>query len=130
MQYKSYLYCAHYHRDAGQHEGEISNNDNNEEYCLVESLRLYSEAACVASAYLCDTKDCMQLMKHFTTVSSLILVDILLSPATATTTSTQNKNTARKWQRQDNAIAAAPWLLGYFDNFLLWEECEQNAYST
>jgi hypothetical protein len=124
-----YLYCAHYHRDAGRRESEISNNnDNNEEYRLVESLRLYSEAARVASAYPYDTKDCMQLMKHFTTVSSLILMDILLSPTTPTTTSTQNKNTARKWQRQDNAIAAATWLLGYFDNLLLWEEREQNAF--
>lgn len=107
-------------------------NDVNREYKrnrwnLVESLRLCSEAGCVASAYSYDTKDCMQLMKHFTTVSSLILMDILLSPTSASTASTQNKNTARKWQRQDNAIAAATWLLGYFVNLLLWEEHEQNA---
>ena len=121
-----YLYCAHYHRDAGRRECE----SDNEEYRLVESLRLYSEAARVASAYPYDTKDCMQLMKHFTTVSSLILVDILLASTNASTatTSTQNKNAARQWQRQDNAIAAATWLLGYFDFLLLWEEREENAF--
>jgi hypothetical protein len=122
-----YLYCAHYHRDAGRREGE----SDNEEYRLVESLRLYSEAARVASAYSYDTKDCMQLMKHFTTVSSLILVDILLASTNISTTSTirsLNKNTARQWQRQDNAIAAATWLLGFFDFLLLWEEREQNAF--
>jgi hypothetical protein len=72
----------------------------------------------------------MQLMKHFTTVSSLILVDILLASTNASTatTSTQNKNAARQWQRQDNAIAAATWLLGYFDFLLLWEEREENAF--
>ena len=56
-----------------------------------------------------------------TTVSSLIAKDILLSP---------NKvggdgKIAWTWQQQDNAIAAATWLLGFFDSLLLWEETEE-----
>lgn len=66
-----YLYCGHYHRDAGR---------NGEEYRLVESLRLYAEATRVACTYRYDSKDCLQLMKHFTTVAALISKDILLAP--------------------------------------------------
>jgi hypothetical protein len=110
-----YLYCGHYHRDAGR---------DGQEYRLVEALRLYSDATRVASSYRYDAKDCLQLMKHFTTVASLISKDILLSPRD----SGGIINDARPWIKDDNAIAAATWLLGFFDSLMLWEEREQNTF--
>ncbi|KAL3762103.1 hypothetical protein ACHAW5_008843 [Stephanodiscus triporus] len=110
-----YLYCGHYHRDAGR---------DGQEYRLVEALRLYSNATRVASSYRYDAKDCLQLMKHFTTVASLISKDILLSPRN----SGGIVNDARPWIKVDNAIAAATWLLGFFDSLMLWEEREQNTF--
>jgi len=68
-----YLYAGHYHKDAGR-------DDPTQEYRLVESLRLYSEASRVASKYQYDSRDCMQLMKHMCTVASLIYRDILMHP--------------------------------------------------
>lgn len=112
-----YLYCGHYHRDAGR---------DGEEYRLVESLRLYAEATRVASSYRYDTRDCLQLMKHFTTVTSLISHDILLSSTWDCREGITND--VRRWQRRDNAIAASTWLIGFFDSLLLWEEREQNAF--
>ena len=112
-----YLYAAHYHRDAGR-------EDQSQEYRLVESMRLYSEASRVACQYRFDAKDCLQLMKHMTTVSSLIAKDILLSPNEVG----GDGKVSRKWQLQDNAIAAATWLLGFFDSLLLWEEQEESQF--
>jgi hypothetical protein len=111
-----YLYCAHYHRDAGR-------DDQDEEYRLVESLRLYAEAARVASTYRYATRDCMQLMKHFTTVVSLIVKDILLLQSDE-----GNTKAARQWQRPENCVAAATWLIAFFDSLLLWEETEQKQF--
>jgi hypothetical protein len=116
-----YLYCGHYHRDAGRDDGE--------EYRLVESLRLYAEAARVASSYRYDARDCLPLMKHFTTVASLIMYDILLSPTRDRGGGIAITNdVSREWHGRDNAIAAATWLIGFFDSLLLWEEREQNAF--
>lgn len=109
-----YLYCGHYHRDAGR---------DGEEYRLVESLRLYAEATRVACTYRYDSKDCLQLMKHFTTVASLISKDILLAPRQE-----DEKPTARCWQHCENAIGAATWLIGVFDSLLLWEEKEHKIF--
>ncbi len=67
------LDAGHYHKDAGR-------DDPTQEYRLVESLRLYSEASRVASKYQYDSKDCVQLMKHMSTVASLIYRDILMQP--------------------------------------------------
>jgi len=111
-----YLYAAHYHRDAGR-------DDQDEEYRLVESLRLYYEAARVASTYRYDTKDCIQLMKHFTTVSSLIVKDILLLQCDEGTT-----KAPRQWHKEDNLVAAATWLIGLLDSLLLWEENEHKQF--
>ena len=110
-----YLYAAHYHRDAGR-------DDEDEEYRLVESLRLYSEATRVASGYRYDAKDCMQLMKHFTIVAALIMKDILLQ------SDDENRKERRTWLQHDNAVAAASWLIGYFDSLLLWEEKEHRSF--
>lgn len=112
-----YLYCAHYHRDAGR-------QDKSQEYRLVESLRLYAEATRVASTYRYDAKDCMQLMKHFTSCASLILKDVLLSSQDDGV----NGKDVRLWQRHENAVAAATWLLGFFDNLLWWEESQQSTF--
>ncbi|KAL7533410.1 hypothetical protein ACHAXR_005213, partial [Thalassiosira sp. AJA248-18] len=118
-----YLYAGHYHKDAGR-------DDQSQEYRLVESLRLYAEAARVASGYRYDTKDCMQLMKHMTTVASLISKDILLLPQKNGGNGKESSSSgiSRTWQRRDNAIAAATWLIGFFDSLLLWEEQEQSTF--
>ncbi len=110
-----YLYCGHYHRDAGR---------DGEEYRLVEALRLYAEATCVACTYRYDSKDCMQLMKHFTTVAALIMKDILLTPRQGG----DEKSASRCWHRVENAVAATTWLIGFFDSLLLWEEKEQKLF--
>eukprot|EP00804_Cyclotella_cryptica_P010613 CCRYP_015190-RA/>CCRYP_015190-RA protein AED:0.03 eAED:0.03 QI:4120/1/1/1/1/0.66/3/59/679 len=112
-----YLYAGHYHKDAGC---LMSSN----EYRLVEALRLYSEATRVASKYKYETKDCMQLMKHMTTVASLISRDILLFPRGGE----DNGKDVRKWKGRDNAVAAATWLLGFYDSLLHWEEREENSF--
>jgi len=121
-----YLYCGHYHRDAGR---------DGQEYRLVESLRLYAEAARVASTYRYDSRDCLQLMKHFTTVSSLISNDILLSPMRDDRMGggggggrTKEDDATRPWRRRDDAVAAATWLIGFFDYLMLWEERTQSAF--
>ncbi len=106
-----YLYAAHYHRDAGR-------EDQSQEYRLVESMRLYSEASRVASQYRYDAKDCLQLMKHMTTVASLIAKDILGGDGKA----------ARTWKCRENAVAVTTWLIGFFSNLLLWEENEENQF--
>ena len=111
-----YLYAAHYHRDAGR-------DDQDEEYRLIESLRLYYQAARVASTYRYDTKDCMQLMKHFTTVSSLIVKDILLLQCDE-----GNTKAPRQWLKQDNLVAVITWLIGLLDSLLLWEENEHKQF--
>ena len=119
IQVYPYLYCAHYHRDAGR-------DDESEEYRLVESLRLYAEATRVASGYKYDTKDCMQLMKHFTTVAALISKDILLLQSDDG--GNGKVKAARSWQRRENAVAAATWLFGFFDSLLFWEEKEYSSF--
>ena len=110
-----YLYCGHYHRDAGR---------DGEEYRLVEALRLYAEATRVACTYRYDSKDCVQLMKHFTTVTTLIIKDILLTPRQGG----DEKRASRCWCHIENAIAATTWLIGFFDSLLLWEENEQKMF--
>jgi hypothetical protein len=112
-----YLYAAHYHRDAGR-------EDESQDYRLAESMRLYSEATRVASQYRYDAKDCLQLMKHMTTVASLIAKDILLLPKEAG----GDGKVARKWKSRENAVAVTTWLIGFFDSLLLWEENEENQF--
>jgi hypothetical protein len=112
-----YLYAAHYHRDAGR-------EDESQDYRLAESMRLYSEATRVASQYRYDAKDCLQLMKHMTTVASLIAKDILLLPKEAG----GDGKVARRWKSRENAVAVTTWLIGFFDSLLLWEENEENQF--
>jgi hypothetical protein len=112
-----YLYAGHYHRDAGR-------EDQSQEYRLVESMRLYSEASRVASTYRYDSKDCLQLMKHMTTVSSLIAKDVLLLPIEVG----GDGKVGRIWKQRDNAVAVASWLIGFFDSLLIWEENEETQF--
>lgn len=112
----SFIDAGHYHKDAGR-------KSSSDEYRLVEALRLYSEAGRVASKYKYDAKDCMQLMKHMTTVASLIQKDILLLPANC-----EDGKCIRVWVCQKNAVAAATWVLSFYDALLFWEEKEQNMF--
>jgi hypothetical protein len=112
-----YLYCGHYHRNAGW---------DGQEYRLVESLQLYAKAARVASSYRYDVRDCMQLMKHFMIVSSLILNDILLSPRDCG--GIMKDDATGPWRSQDDAVADSTWLIRFFDSLMLWEEREQSAF--
>jgi hypothetical protein len=115
----SQLDAGHYHKDAGR-------QSTSNEYRLVEALRLYAEASRVASQYKYETKDCMQLMKHMTTVASLIQRDILQIPADC---NDKSKNvTPRIWTCHSNAVAAATWILGFFDSLLFWEEKEEASH--
>ena len=116
-----YFYAGHYHKDAvwQEQQGRESATcstcifDPEQEYRLVESVRLYSEAARVASQYRYD----MQLMKHMTKASLLMMNDIF-------TTQQQEgqQQQARTWAKAENAVAAGTWLVAFFDSLLLWEE--------
>ncbi|EED90465.1 hypothetical protein THAPSDRAFT_263558, partial [Thalassiosira pseudonana CCMP1335] len=86
-----------------------------EEYRLVEAMRLYSEASHVASSYKYDTKDSMQLMKHMTTVASLLARDVLQVDNGA-------DKEPRNWRHRENGVAFVTWLIAFFDSLLYWEE--------
>lgn len=106
--------AGHYHKDAGR--------DNiYEEYRLVEAMRLYSEASRVASSYKYDTKDSMQLMKHMTTVASLLARDVLQVDNGA-------DKEPRNWRHRENGVAFVTWLIAFFDSLLYWEEREQSSF--
>lgn len=111
-----YLYAGHYHKDADR-------KSSADEYRLVEALRLYSEASRVASKYKYETKDCMQLMKHMTTVASLIQKDFLLSESTS-----HDSKEVRVWTNRANAVSAATWVLAFYDSLMLWEENEGSTF--
>lgn len=122
--YKYFDNTGHYHKDAGR-------DDPGEEYRLVESLRLYAEAARVASGYRYDTKDCLQLMKHMSSVALLIAKDILLLPQKNNGGNGNGKDcssSGRVWQHRENAVAAVTWMIGFFDSLLFWEEKEQSTF--
>jgi len=101
-----YLYAGHYHKDAGCRGGS-------EEYRLAEALRLYSEAGRVAGTYVYDARDSLHLMQQFTAVADLIVKDVLTAVGSAA---------PRAWERPGDAVAAATWLLAFFDHLLSWEE--------
>jgi Menin len=109
-----YFCAGHYHKDAVWEEIQDGENRNSlcqfnagREYRLVESVRLYSEASRVASRYCYD----MQLMKHMTKASKLIMDDILTQ-----------EGMPRTWCQKSNAIATGTWLMAFCDSLLAWEE--------
>lgn len=77
----------------------------------------------MASRYKYKTKDCMQLMKHMSTVASLIKKDCLMSPTTS-----HNSQEVRVWARPSCAVAAATWVLAFYDSLLFWEEKEEKTF--
>ena len=103
-----YLYAGHYHREAG-------NEGPDDEYRLVEAMRLYAQAARVASRYRYETGDCLQLNKHISAVALLIAEDILREGG-------EQKVEPRDWTKLENAVAVCTWLLAFFDSLFLWEE--------
>jgi hypothetical protein len=113
-----YFYAGHYHKDAGSSTTAV--DDPKEEYRLVEALRLYASASRVASQYTYDSKDSLQLLKHMSAVASLMEKDILSSSATIG--GDEKGCSSRVWYSNENALAAATWLLAFFDSLLVWEE--------
>ena len=109
--------AGHYHKDAGR-------KSSTDEYRLVEALRLYSQAAFIASKYKYEAKGCMQLMKHMTTVASLIQKDILLLPRECQ----EDQKEVRSWINRENYVSSATWVLGFYDSLLFWEEKEENSF--
>ena len=109
--YQNYLSfnldAGHYHKDAGK-EGP------DQEYRFVEALRLYSNATRVASKYIYERGDSMQLVKVVTGIAQIILMDILCENG--------NRKQSRKWFHHENAVAVGSWLLAFYDSLLLWEE--------
>eukprot|EP00978_Attheya_sp_CCMP212_P035516 scaffold154963_cov37-Attheya_sp.AAC.1 len=120
-----YFYAGHYHKDAGSSTTGASVDDPKEEYRLVEALRLYASASRVASQYTYDSKDSLQLLKHMTAVASLIDKDILSS---STALGDETVCSSRQWYSNENALAAATWLLAFFDSLLVWEEKAGQAF--
>jgi len=87
-----------------------------QEYRLVEAIRLYSEATRVASQYHYD----MQLMKHTTKAANLIFNDILTQQEQDDIG--QERQRPRTWHREANAVATGTWLVAFLDSLLYWEE--------
>jgi Menin len=119
-----YFCAAHYHKDAiwaqsdkqqqSPKDPDINSSSSycdfnpEQEYRLVEAMRLYSEATRVASQYVYD----MQLMKQTTKAAILIMNDIL-----------SEQDQPRAWCSKSNAIATGTWLIAYYDSLMVWEEC-------
>ena len=125
-----YFCAGHYHKDAvweehansgvasGVNSGSTSSSSEDKQVCvfnpdqeyrLVEAVRLYSEASRVASQYRYD----MQLMKHMTKAAMLTMNDILTQ---------DQQQQPRLWCHKSNAIATGTWLVAFFDSLLYWEE--------
>ena len=104
--------AGHYHKDAGKQNPD-------QEYRLVEALRLYSEASRVASNYTYERGDSMQLVKVITGVAEVILYDIA--------SLNRCKKESRQWKYRENAVAAGTWLMAFYDSLLLWEERQQGG---
>ncbi|CAJ1947387.1 unnamed protein product [Cylindrotheca closterium] len=119
-----YYYAGHYHKDAGK---TLSDQESR----LVESLKMYAQAARVTSMYPYE----LQLNKHLTKIAMLIMDDILTSTlfdddegvqdANDINKKNKNKPEPRKWLEPSNAIHSCMWLLNFFDSLLFWEESQQ-----
>lgn len=125
-----YLYAGHYHKDAGRQVGRPD-----QEYRLVEAMRLYARAACVASTRYPYYAGCIQLNKHMTTVAMLIAQDMLMSPTASPsedqeTKSKPTKPSVRTWEYRSNVVAFGFWLLSFFDSLLYWEEASGDTANT
>ena len=110
-----YCYAGHYHKDAGRETKE-------EEYRLVEAVRLYSLAAKVASGYVYEVTDSLQLNKTMTKIAELLAEDILVETDGSNDDDGKSKLIPRHWSKKENAIALGSWLFAFFDSLLFWEE--------
>jgi hypothetical protein len=63
----------------------------------------------------------MQLMKHMTTVASLLARDVLQVDNGA-------DKEPRNWRHRENGVAFVTWLIAFFDSLLYWEEREQSSF--
>lgn len=98
--------AGHYHKDAGK------SGSSDQEYRLVESMRLYARAIYVTSQYRYEGVDSLQLNKHTTACAQLIVEDIILD----------DEKRPRAWGCESNAIAFCTWLAAFVDSLLYWEE--------
>ena len=105
-----YCYMGNYHKDAGQ--------EPDQEYRLVEALRCYAQASRVASGYIYEWGDSLQLTKVVEKLAEFIRTEIL----------TMDGTTSRSWANGDNHVAAGTWLVGFLDSLLLWEERTGNPF--
>ena len=99
--------AGHYHKDAG-------NEGPDQEYRLVEAMRLYARAVHVASQYRYEGVDSLALNKHTTSCAQLIAQDIV--------SARHNDKEPRTWNKETNAVAFASWLIAFADSLLFWEE--------
>lgn len=96
-----YCYLGFFHKDGGQEEEDR----------LAVALKYFGEAARVASGYMYEWGDSLQLTKVMAKLSEFIVAEIL-----------NNDNDPRVWKRDENAIECARWLFNFYDCLLLWEE--------
>jgi hypothetical protein len=120
VQIYPYCYAGHYHKDAGR-------ESTAEEYRLVEAMRLYCLAAQVASGYMYEVGDSLQLVKTLTKIAELVAEDMFSADGdddndNSGSSSSKSKLIPRQWTCRENAVAIGTWLLGFFDSCLLWEE--------
>jgi hypothetical protein len=99
-----YAYAGNFHKDAGQDQRE-------QEYRLVEAVRCYAECSRVASGYVYEWGDSLQLTKVMVKLSEFIMNGILFS-----------SSGVRQWFDRKNQVAAGTWLVAFYDSLLFWEE--------
>ena len=75
----------------------------------------------VASTYVYEPSDSMQLIKVTTKLGDLLTTEIL-RPRDG------NGKDPREWRRRDNCLGAASWLLAFYDSLLYWEEKSGSAF--
>mmetsp|Transcript_23255 Transcript_23255/g.38546 ORF Transcript_23255/g.38546 Transcript_23255/m.38546 type:complete len:545 (+) Transcript_23255:331-1965(+) len=96
-----YCYLGFFHKDGGQEEEE--------RFGL--ALKYFGEAARVASGYLYEWGDSLQLTKVMTKLSEFTVREILNA-----------SDVPRVWIQEVSAIECARWLFSFYDCLLLWEE--------
>eukprot|EP00957_Ditylum_brightwellii_P178942 13631319-Ditylum_brightwellii.AAC.1 len=99
--------------------------ENENEYRLSLSVQFYAEASRVASGYIYEWGDSLQLTKVMAKLADYILDEIMTAspqPATATHSKSNNRRVARTWHDRNNAISTGTWVAAFYDSLLYWEE--------
>lgn len=99
-----YCYMAYFHKDGGQ----------TEEYRFGVALKYFYHAARVAGRYSHEWADTLQLTKVLTKISEFLVREIWSDPTMG--------SAPRTWRDVSHAVAAARWMLAFFDALLAWEE--------